>query len=106
MAGQTTDLEKGIPFVPDEPLPSLDERSDDGDRLGGEREPELPTENASTSEDTIATPPPERATNSDDHTDEKPTQNPSQDVDPNVVTWDGPDDPQNPQNWSGKKKWI
>jgi hypothetical protein len=26
--------------------------------------------------------------------------------DPNLVTWDGPDDPQNPKNWSFKKKWI
>ncbi|KAH0565208.1 hypothetical protein GP486_001391 [Trichoglossum hirsutum] len=25
--------------------------------------------------------------------------------DPNVVTWDGPDDPENPKNWSKKKKW-
>ncbi|KAF3929958.1 hypothetical protein AA313_de0205940 [Arthrobotrys entomopaga] len=27
-------------------------------------------------------------------------------ADPNVVTWDGPDDPANPLNWSIKKKWI
>jgi hypothetical protein len=26
--------------------------------------------------------------------------------DPNVVNWDGPDDPANPQNWSAKKKTI
>ncbi|KAL4732531.1 hypothetical protein ACLX1H_001547 [Fusarium chlamydosporum] len=26
--------------------------------------------------------------------------------DPNVVNWDGPDDPANPQNWSTKKKTI
>lgn len=26
--------------------------------------------------------------------------------DPNVVDWDGPDDPANPQNWTSKKKWI
>ena len=25
--------------------------------------------------------------------------------DPNVVDWDGPDDPANPQNWPAKKKW-
>lgn len=24
--------------------------------------------------------------------------------DPNVVDWDGPDDPENPLNWSGRKK--
>ena len=26
-------------------------------------------------------------------------------VDPNVVGWDGPDDPNNPINWSEKLKW-
>ena len=26
-------------------------------------------------------------------------------VDPNIVDWDGPDDPQNPINWSSKLKW-
>ncbi|KAJ5710316.1 hypothetical protein N7488_004472 [Penicillium malachiteum] len=26
--------------------------------------------------------------------------------DPKLVTWDGPDDPENPKNWSKKKKWI
>lgn len=26
--------------------------------------------------------------------------------DPNLVTWDGPDDPKNPLNWSVKKKWA
>ncbi|KAK1716857.1 hypothetical protein CaCOL14_001285 [Colletotrichum acutatum] len=26
--------------------------------------------------------------------------------DPNVVDWDGPDDPENPQNWPMKKKWF
>lgn len=25
--------------------------------------------------------------------------------DPNLVDWDGPDDPANPQNWTAKKKW-
>ncbi|KAI0051196.1 MFS polyamine transporter [Auriscalpium vulgare] len=29
----------------------------------------------------------------------------SQPVDPNQVTWDGPDDPLNPQNWSIRFKW-
>lgn len=28
------------------------------------------------------------------------------DQDPNVVDWDGPDDPENPQNWPMKKKWF
>ena len=26
--------------------------------------------------------------------------------DPNIVDWDGPDDPQNPINWTVKKKWT
>jgi hypothetical protein len=26
--------------------------------------------------------------------------------DPNVVDWDGPDDPENPLNWSQAKKWV
>lgn len=26
--------------------------------------------------------------------------------DPNIVTWDGPDDPHRPHNWSQKKKWF
>ncbi|KAK4541515.1 hypothetical protein LTR36_007961 [Oleoguttula mirabilis] len=25
--------------------------------------------------------------------------------DPNIVEWDGPDDPENPQNWSNGRKW-
>lgn len=26
--------------------------------------------------------------------------------DPNLVTWEGPDDPENPKNWSKKRKWL
>lgn len=26
--------------------------------------------------------------------------------DPNLVTWDGPDDPQNPKAWHNKRKWA
>lgn len=26
--------------------------------------------------------------------------------DPNLITWDGPDDPDNPMNWGTKKKWF
>lgn len=29
----------------------------------------------------------------------------SNEDDPNIVFWDGPDDPQNPMNWSFTKKW-
>ena len=27
-------------------------------------------------------------------------------ADPNIVDWDGPDDPANPRNWSKKKKML
>lgn len=30
---------------------------------------------------------------------------PTEPVDPYIVDWDGPDDPQNPRNWSEKLKW-
>jgi MFS transporter, DHA1 family, multidrug resistance protein len=30
----------------------------------------------------------------------------SKEYDPNLITWDGPDDPENPQNWSATKKWA
>jgi hypothetical protein len=26
--------------------------------------------------------------------------------DPNLIEWDGPEDPENPMNWPAKKKWI
>ncbi|KAF9458424.1 multidrug transporter [Collybia nuda] len=26
--------------------------------------------------------------------------------DPNMVSWDGPDDPANPQNWTKRRKWL
>ena len=26
--------------------------------------------------------------------------------DPHLVTWDGPNDPENPQNWSSRRKWA
>lgn len=44
----------------------------------------------------------------DDHSSEqgRPRGNPDQDEDPNQVGWDGQDDPENPQNWSQKKKWA
>ncbi|KAF5658602.1 multidrug resistant protein [Fusarium circinatum] len=29
-----------------------------------------------------------------------------QDEDPNLVTWDGPNDPSNPHNWTNRKKWL
>ncbi|KAK5998217.1 Efflux pump vrtL [Cladobotryum mycophilum] len=36
--------------------------------------------------------------------DEK--RNPVDENDPDLVKWDGPDDPQNPKNWSNKRKWA
>lgn len=29
-----------------------------------------------------------------------------EDQDPNIVTYDGPDDPTNPKNWPDSKKWF
>jgi len=29
-----------------------------------------------------------------------------QTIDPNMATWDGPDDPKNPQNWTIEYKWL
>lgn len=38
---------------------------------------------------------------------EKPAEKEIQnDKDPNLVEWDGPDDPENPQNFSNLRKWI
>lgn len=42
------------------------------------------------------------------HTDERTLSGdvpPEQERDPNIVDWDGPDDPANPQNWPAGKKW-
>jgi multidrug resistance protein len=38
----------------------------------------------------------------------EPPKEPPGDVpkDPNLVTWDGPDDPANPKNWTMKRKWA
>ena len=30
----------------------------------------------------------------------------SEEKDPNIVDWDGDNDPEDPRNWSGKKKWT
>jgi hypothetical protein len=45
------------------------------------------------------------------HTDERTLsgdasiQEPPEPRDPNLVDWDGPDDPANPQNWAASRKW-
>jgi MFS transporter, DHA1 family, multidrug resistance protein len=31
---------------------------------------------------------------------------PKPNTDPNVVTWDGPEDPENPKNWSFRYRWC
>lgn len=36
----------------------------------------------------------------------KTTSRSKKEKDPNLVTWDGPDDPENPKNWSTKRKWA
>jgi len=35
-----------------------------------------------------------------------PTPEGDSEADPNVVTWDSPDDPANPRNWSLRRKWF
>lgn len=34
-----------------------------------------------------------------------PVEGPEEAVDPHVVDWSGPDDPENPKNWSRAKQW-
>lgn len=41
---------------------------------------------------------------SEEPKDEQPI--PRARVDSNLVTWDGPDDPENPRNWPIQRKWI
>ncbi|EST05463.1 Major facilitator superfamily [Kalmanozyma brasiliensis GHG001] len=36
----------------------------------------------------------------------RPRGNPDESKDPNQVEWEGEDDPENPQNWSQKRKWM
>jgi hypothetical protein len=57
----------------------------------------------------------ENTTRGDVHQDqyvalEKPSPTPSPtpeiEADPNIVTWDSPDDPANPRNWSVKYRWF
>jgi len=37
---------------------------------------------------------------------EKPRDNIAELLEESIVNWDGPDDPENPQNWSQREKWI
>lgn len=37
---------------------------------------------------------------------EKRSPRPPSEADPNLVSWDGPNDPTNPQNWSTRYKWF
>ena len=34
------------------------------------------------------------------------SENASPEKNPNIVDWDGPDDPQNPKNWTTRSKWA
>ena len=37
----------------------------------------------------------------------RPTKKPEEPLqDPNLIVWDGPNDPENPMNWPARKKWI
>jgi hypothetical protein len=50
------------------------------------------------------------STHSDDRTlgedAPEPTRGGEGNTDPDLVDWDGPDDPENPQNWTTKRKWT
>lgn len=55
-------------------------------------------------------PPLRTSQSSNPATHEVPSSSPAfgkgKDVDPNLVDWDGPNDPKNPQNWSRRYKWF
>jgi DHA1 family multidrug resistance protein-like MFS transporter len=44
--------------------------------------------------------------NSDNERAEQLRRKESKQKDPNLIEWDGPDDPENPMNWPSSKKWI
>ena len=46
----------------------------------------------------------EQGTALDTHVTALPDKDAQESNDPNIVDWDGPDDPENPVNWSLKKK--
>lgn len=79
-SSQRTDIEKGSNRTQDSVVPPV--VADAGD--------------AGSELSTIAEPTPEKQ-------DRSPV---SAKADPNIVGWDGPDDPYNPQNWSPHRKWI
>lgn len=41
----------------------------------------------------------------EDNPDDELTEKQRDKKDPNVIDWDGPDDPEFPRNWSSKKRW-
>jgi hypothetical protein len=41
----------------------------------------------------------------EDSSGEKQGKEDEEAMDPNIVSWDGPDDPTNPMNWTMRKKW-
>jgi len=57
----------------------------------------MSSKNESLAEKAIASPDLESAASKADDSDNN--------VDPNIVDWDGPNDPANPPNWSGKMRW-
>lgn len=65
------------------------------------RVPPSPTHNKSKPEHRSS-----KAANDNESEQGSPRGNPDESKDPNQVEWDGPDDPENPQNWSQKRKWA
>jgi hypothetical protein len=61
-------------------------------------EKDLEKEGASREESALTTPIPSVLEDSNGDTEEQD--------DPNIVFWDGPDDPENPMNWPSSRKWA
>jgi multidrug resistance protein len=52
------------------------------------------------------TPDPNTGTDLEENAPPVEKQQSAQQTDPNVIGWDGPDDPANPMSWPDKKKWM
>lgn len=87
-----------------EPTPSSDNTSNDSD--DATRVPNSPTHHDGSKTKEGQSRNRESNSNDDDSEQGRPRGNPDKKNNPNEVDWDGPDDPENPQNWSQKRKWI
>jgi hypothetical protein len=65
---------------------------------GADFDKDIEKEGASRDDSTGTTPIPSIHGDSKNETEERD--------DPNIVSWDGPDDPENPMNWASGRKWA